>query len=339
VTTTEPRDEQREDAPSEAYGAEPARAPEGKLRPYDACMLDVGDGHWIYVEEVGRADGIPALFLHGGPGSGSQHAHRALFDPQRFRALLLDQRGAGRSHPHLSLEANTTQHLVADIERIREHLRIERWFLVGGSWGSTLALAYAERFPQRVMGLVLRAIFLGTREEVAWAFVEGPKIFRPDLYADFIGYLPEDERADPLAAYLARLSDPDREVKGRAARIWNAYERTLSTLNPSRSRLEGEPPTDGRLPPTPIVEAHYIRNGFFLEPGQLLRDARLLKGIPGHIVQGRYDLLCPPKNAYALCEAWPDCRLEIIEGAGHDMGEPGVAPAMAEALRRLASGG
>jgi proline iminopeptidase len=333
---TEPRDEQGPQ--SEGNGAEPERSssPVATLRPCDARMLDVGDGHWIYVEEVGRADGIPALFLHGGPGRGSQHAHRALFDPNRFHALLLDQRGSGRSHPHLSLSANTTQHLVADLERIREHFGIERWVLVGGSWGSTLALAYAEKFPQRVIGLVLRAIFLGTPQEVAWAFVDGPRIFRPDLYADFVGYLPEAERADPLAAYLARLADPDPAVQDRAARIWAAYERRLSVLTPSKPRLEGEPPTEGRLPPTPVVEAHYIRNGFFLEPGQLLRDAGVLKGIPGHIVQGRYDLLCPPRSAYALTEAWPDCRLQIIEGAGHDMSEPGVAPAMAEALRRLA---
>jgi len=309
----------------------------GPTRSYDARMLDVGDGHWIYVEEVGRADGIPALFLHGGPGSGSQHAHRALFDPNRFRAILLDQRGAGRSHPHLALEANTTPHLVGDLERIREHFGIERWLIVGGSWGSTLALAYAQAYPARVMGLVLRAVFLGTDAEVRWAFIEGPQIFRPDLYADFVGYLPEPERGDPLAAYLARLADPDPAVQACAARIWNAYERALSVLNPSRFRLEGEPPSEGRLPPTAIMEGHYIRNGFFLAPGQLLGDAPKLEGIPGHIVQGRYDLLCPPKNAYALCAAWPGCRLDIIEGAGHDMGEPGVAPAMVEALRRLAA--
>lgn len=316
-----------------------AEASEDKLRPYDARMLDVGDGHWIYVEEVGRADGIPALFLHGGPGSGSQHFHRALFDPNRFRAVLLDQRGSGRSHPHLSLEANTTPHLVADLERIREHFGIERWFLVGGSWGSTLALAYAQTHPDRVLGLVLRAVFLGTAEEVQWAFVDGPRIFRPDLYADFVGYLPEPERADPLAAYLARLADPDPAVQGRAARIWAAYERRLSVLTPGKPRLEGEPPTEGRLPPTAIMEGHYIRNGFFLEPGQLLHEAGKLKDIPGHIVQGRYDLLCPPRAAYALTEAWPDCRLEIIEGAGHDMSETGVAPAMVAALRRLADAG
>ncbi len=335
---TKPRDEEGAETPREGKAApEQSPAPGVTRRPYDARMLNVGDGHWIYVEEVGRADGIPALFLHGGPGSGAQHAHRALFDPDRFRALLLDQRGAGRSHPYSSLEANSTPHLVADLERIREHFGIERWLIVGGSWGSTLALAYAEAYPQHVMGLVLRAVFLGTREEVTWAFVEGPKIFRPDLFADFVGYLPEAERGDPLAAYLARLADPDPAAKARAARIWNGYERALSRLTPAQQRLEGELPADGRLPPTPIVEAHYIRNDFFLQPGQLLREAGRLEGIPGHIVQGRYDLLCPPKSAYALTQAWPDSRLEIIEGAGHDMTEPGVAPAMAEALRRLAS--
>jgi proline iminopeptidase len=186
---------------------------------------------------------------------------------------------------------------------------------------------------------VLRAVFLGTAEEVQWAFVDGPRIFRPDLYADFVGYLPEPERADPLAAYLARLADPDPAVQGRAARIWAAYERRLSVLTPGKPRLEGEPPTEGRLPPTAVMEGHYIRNGFFLEPGQLLHEAGKLKDIPGHIVQGRYDLLCPPRAAYALTEVWPDCRLEIIEGAGHDMSETGVAPAMVAALRRLADAG
>jgi len=304
------------------------------LRPFDARMLDVGDGHWIYVEEVGRKDGIPALFLHGGPGSGAQHAHRSLFDPERFHAVLFDQRGAGRSHPYLCLKANTTAHLVADIEAIRAHFGFEKWLIVGGSWGSTLALAYAQAFPHRVRGLVLRAIFLGTRAEAEWAFIEGPKLFRPDLYADFVGLLPENKRADPLGAYLERLADPDPAVQGPAARAWNAYERALSKLAPAQTRLDA--PAEGRLPPTPIVEAHYIRNDFFLEPGQLLRDAGRLEGIPGVIVQGRYDLLCPPKSAYALQQAWPICRLRFMEGAGHCMSEPGVADAMAEAVRALA---
>jgi proline iminopeptidase len=304
-------------------------------RPFDARMLDVGDGHWIYVEEVGRKGGVPALFLHGGPGSGAQHAHRSLFDPKRHHAFLFDQRGAGRSHPYLSVAGNTTAHLVADIERIRGHFGIDKWLVVGGSWGSTLALAYAEAFPQRVSALVLRAIFLGTREEAHWAFVEGPQLFRPELYADFVGLLTQSERADPLQAYLDRLADRDASVHGPAARAWATYERSLSKLAPGQTRLDLKSFGEGRLPPTPFIEAHYIRNNFFLEPGQLLRDAAQLKGIPGVIVQGRYDLLCPPKNAYALSEAWPDGRLQIMENVGHCMSEPGVAEAMTEAVRAL----
>jgi len=306
------------------------------LRPFDAVMLKVGDGHWLYVEEVGCKDGIPALFLHGGPGSGAQHAHRALFDPHRVHAFLFDQRGAGRSHPYLSLKANTTDHLVADIECIRAHFGIDKWLVVGGSWGSTLALRYAEEFPHRVSGLVLRAIFLGTRAEAEWAFIEGPKLFRPDLFADFVDFLPAAERADPLAAYLARLTSSDPALNGPAARMWNAYERALSKLAPSQTRLASAPANEGRLPPTPLIEAHYMRNDFFLKPGQLLRDAGRLEGIPGVIVQGRYDLLCPPKSAYALKQAWPACRLQLMEGVGHCMTEPGVAEAMAEAVRALA---
>jgi proline iminopeptidase len=305
------------------------------LRPFDARMLDVGDGHWIYVEEVGRKDGVPALFLHGGPGSGAQHWHRSLFEPKLHHAFLFDQRGSGRSHPYLSVEANTTVHLVADIERIRAHFGIEKWLVVGGSWGSTLALAYAEAHPSRVSGLVLRAVFLGTSEEAYWAFVEGPQLFRPDLYADFISLLPEAEREDPLQAYIENLANPDPGVHGPAARSWASYERALSKLAPGQTRLSLEKGTEGRLPPTPFIEAHYIRHDFFLKPGQLLRDADKLKGIRGVIVQGRYDLLCPPKNAFALSEAWPDCRLQLIENAGHCMSEPGVASAMAEAVRNL----
>lgn len=305
------------------------------LRPFDARMLSVGDGHWLYVEEIGSPGGTPALFLHGGPGSGSQHFHRRLFDPDRFHAFLFDQRGAGRSHPYLSLNENTTQTLVADIEAIREHYGIDRWLIVGGSWGSTLAVAYAEAHPERVTGLALRAIFLGTRAEVEWAFVEGPKLFRPDLYADFIAQLPEHERADPLPAYLRRLADPDPAVKAAAAHSWAAYERALSELVPAQPRLSAPLGRSDRLPPTPIIEGHYIRNDFFLDDGQLLRDANKLRGIPGVIVQGRYDLLCPPKTAYALAEAWETCRLEIVDKAGHAITEPGVMDALTAAVAEL----
>ena len=258
--------------------------------------------------------------------------HRRLFDPARFHAFLFDQRGAGRSHPYLSLEANTTQHLIADIEAIRAHFGIERWLVVGGSWGSTLAIAYAEAHPERVTGLVMRAIFLGTRAEVEWAFVEGPKWFRPDLYSDFVGLLPEAERADPLAAYLRRLADPDPAVQVPAAQTWATYERILSELTPSQARLTTPVGRSERPPPTAIIEGHYIRNDFFLRPGQLLREAHGLKDIPGVIVQGRYDMLCPPQGAHALVAAWGNCRLDIVDKAGHAITEPGVMDALTAAV-------
>jgi proline iminopeptidase len=306
------------------------------LRPFDAIMLSVGDGHWLYVEEVGRPDGIPALFLHGGPGSGCQHAHRSLFDPERFHSILFDQRGAGRSHPYLSRAANTTDDLVADIERIREHFEIDKWLVVGGSWGSTLALAYAEAHPERVAAIVLRAVFLGTREEVEWAFVGGPQRFRPELYDAFLSFLPESERHDPVASYCARLLSPDPAVQAPAAHIWNAYERALSELAPGNPKLPAAFDPGARLPPTPIMEAHYIASDFYLSPNALLDGAHHLQGIPGHIVQGRYDLLCPPAAAHALVARWPSCGLEFIESAGHSLSEAGVVPAMKAAITRFA---
>ena len=305
------------------------------VRPFDARMLSVGDGHWLYVEEVGSKGGTPAIFLHGGPGSGAQQLHRHLFDQSRFHAILFDQRGSGRSHPYLSLEENTTQKLVADIEAIREHFGIERWLVVGGSWGSTLAVAYAEAYPHRVTGLALRAIFLGTRAEVEWAFVDGPKLFRPELFSDFVNFLPEAERGDPLAAYLRRLADPDPAVQGPAAHTWGAYERVLSELAPPHARLPSSVGRSDRLPPTPIIEGHYIRNDFFLTDEQLLSEAPKLRGIPGIILQGRYDLLCPPKVAHALAEAWETCRLQIIDKAGHAITEPGIMQALAAAVAEL----
>jgi len=307
------------------------------FRPFDARMLDVGNGHWIYIEEIGRKGGRPAVFLHGGPGSGSQFLHRTLFDPSRDHVFLIDQRGAGRSHPYLSLNANTTSHLVRDLEVVREHFGISKWLIVGGSWGSTLALAYAEAHPDRVSGLMLRAIFLGTAKEVEWAFVDAAKTYRPELHAAFRDWLPVGERSDLLAAYVTRLCDPNPHVHAPAAHVWNAYERILSEIAPKKVALPKEPDTGTRLPPTPLIEAHYIRHNFFLEPNQLLRDTSRLTGIPGRIVQGRYDLLCPPEAAHALASAWPDARLEIIDTAGHAMTEPGVMEAMRKAISELNS--
>ncbi|MEQ8825118.1 MAG: prolyl aminopeptidase [Filomicrobium sp.] len=295
-----------------------------KIRPFDAVMLDVGDGHWIYVEEVGIKQGVPAIFLHGGPGSGSQHLHRNLFDPTRNHAILFDQRGAGRSHPYLDRNNNTTAHLVADIEKIREFYAVEKWIVTGGSWGSTLALAYAETHPERVAALFLRAVFLGTRNEVEWAFIEGPKRFRPELYRAFINALPEDERADPLNAYLLRINNPDPKVHAPAANVWNTYERALSVLQPGQVEMPTLKNKPSRLPPTPLMEAHYIVNDFFFREDELLKGAERLNGIPGTIIQGRYDLLCPPTAAYAIADRWGTCRLQFVDNAGHAITEANV---------------
>lgn len=312
-------------------------SPASQLRPFDAIMLDVGDQHWLYVEQVGKAGAIPALFLHGGPGSGAQHSHRNLFDPDRFHTFLFDQRGAGRSHPHLALNANDTARHIQDIERIRNFFGIEKWLIVGGSWGSTLALAYAQSHPDRVSGMVLRAIFLGTADEVRWAFEEGPRRFRPDLYDRFVRALPERDRADPIAAYVARLLDPDPKVHRPAAEIWYRYERALSELNPGDIGDIAYPPSpEARTKPTSIMEAHFIQNDFFLKPNQLLDGMAALKKIPGAIVQGRYDLLCPPVSAFNIALRWPGCELTVIDNAGHAMTEPGVADAMRTALNAIA---
>ncbi|HIN65675.1 MAG TPA: prolyl aminopeptidase [Candidatus Obscuribacterales bacterium] len=311
------------------------RSNEVSLRPFDARMLDVGDGHWLYVEEVGRRDGVPCIFLHGGPGSGAQHMHRRLFNPEQHYVILYDQRGAGRSHPYLSLAANTTDHLIADIEKIRQHFAIDQWLVVGGSWGSTLAIAYAQQHQERVSGLVLRAVFLASRAETEWAFVTGPQIFWPELYRAFADYIDEAERGDVLGAYVRRLTHSDPAIHRPAAQIWHAYERALSELVPSKVEISADYSQDNPMPPTPIVEAQYIAHDFFLRPNQLLDGAPRLRSIPGAIIQGRYDLLCPPKAAYDLSQRWGNCELQIAEGVGHAMTEAGVMDAMRQAIMRL----
>lgn len=298
------------------------------------------NGHQLYVAEAGNMDGIPAVFLHGGPGSGCQPAHAELFELDRFRIVLPDQRGAGRSTPKGSLAANTTQHLIADLELIREHLGINRWILVGGSWGATLAIAYAEAYPNRVGGAALRAIFLGTSHEVHWALVEGPQILRPDLWQSLVALLPPQERNDPFTALSTRVSNPDPAIHVPAACVWGDFERTLSEIAPTSANLlpaSLSTVAEGRaIPSTPYIENHYFRHSCFLEPGQLLRDAGLLAGIPAVLVQGRYDLLCPPRNAAALAAAWQGCDLRIIEGAGHAATDPGIRPALKAAISELA---
>lgn len=306
--------------------------------PLTSEQLAVGDGHEIYVESVGRADGIPAVYLHGGPGSGCQPDHRRLFDPERFHAVLFDQRGAGRSRPKGGREHNTLPHLIADMEMIREGFGFARWMVVGGSWGATLALAYAQAYPDRVSGLVLRATFLGTRGEVETAFTDTLSRFYPDLAVDFLKLLPAEERAQPVDAYWRRILDPDPAIHARLARAWHDTERILSERKPARTRLDpASLDSTGALPATPFMEAHYFANDCFMKPDQLLDEAGKLERVPGIIVQGRYDLLCPPTTSHALALRWPLGEIRVVEGAGHSLYDPGVRDAVMKAIADLAS--
>jgi proline iminopeptidase len=306
--------------------------------PLTSEWLAVGDDHEIHVETVGRADGIPAVYLHGGPGSGCQPDHRRLFDPERFHAVLFDQRGAGRSRPKGRLEGNTLADLIADMEMIREKFGFERWMVVGGSWGATLALAYAQAHPERVSGIVLRATFLGTRSELEGAFLDALPRFYPDLSDDFIGVLPPEERGQLLEAYWRRILDPDPAVHGPAARAWHDTEQILSAHTSGRVRLDLNSLNSSRaLPTTPFMEAHYFQNDCFMRPGQLMAEAGKLKTIPGLILQGRYDLLCPPATSHALNTAWPASEVRLVEGAGHSLYDPGVRDAVMRAIADLAS--
>ncbi len=302
--------------------------------PLTSEHLAVGDGHEIYVESVGRAGGIPAVYLHGGPGSGCQPDHRRLFDPERFHAVLFDQRGAGRSLPKRSRDHNTLPHLIADMEAIREKFGFERWMVVGGSWGATLALAYAETHPDRVTGMVLRATFLGTRAELDGAFRKVLPLLYPDLSDDFLGILPKKERRKPLDAYWQRILDPDPAIHGPAARAWNDTERILSEHAPSRVRLDLNAirSASGALPASAFMEAHYFKHDCFMQPNQLMNEAGRLAGIPGIIVQGRYDLLCPPATSYTLHAAWPQSEIRMVEGAGHMLYDPGVRNAVMKGI-------
>jgi len=306
--------------------------------PLTSQLLPVGDGHEIHVESIGRADGIPAVYLHGGPGSGCQPDHRRLFDPERFHAVLFDQRGAGRSRPKGRRADNTLAHLIADMEMIREEFGFARWMVVGGSWGATLALAYAQAHPERVSGIVLRATFLGTRSELEGAFLDALPRFHPGLSDDFLSVLPREEREKPLDAYWRRILDSDPAVHGPAARAWHDTEQILSQHVPGRDRLDPNSLNGSRaLPATPFMEAHYFQNDCFMKPGQLLSQVGKLRAIPGLIVQGRYDLLCPPATSHTLCAAWPGSEIRMVESAGHSLYDRGVRDAVMKAIADLAS--
>jgi proline iminopeptidase len=309
--------------------------------PHASGHLDVGDGNLVHWEESGNPDGKPAVFLHGGPGGGCSPAHRGLFDPDAYRIVLFDQRGCGRSTPDAGalgadLSSNTTWHLVADIERLREHLGIESWLVLGGSWGSTLALTYAETHPERVTELVLRGVFTCRRSELDWLYAGGAANLFPDRWADLIAVVPESERDDVLRAYHRMLHDPDDEVRERAAIAWSRWEAHLIGLLPRPELVEnfGDPAFAAAFA---RIETHYFVHGAWLAEGQILANAHRLHGIPGTIVQGRYDVITPPFTAFELAEAWPQADLRIIPDAGHAYDEPGILDALINATDRYAS--
>ena len=292
------------------------------IEPYRSGMLDLDAPHRMYYEECGNVRGVPVVFLHGGPGAGSSAVHRQFFDPAFYRIVVYDQRGAGRSTPLGCLDANTTPDLVEDLERLRRHLGIERWMVFGGSWGSTLAIAYAEHHPQRCLALVLRGIFLCRRSEIDW-FLYGLRAIFPEAWRAFSGYVPEAERDDLLTAYHRRLVDPDPAIHMAAARSWSVYEGSCSTLLPNPA-LVADFATDRVALGLARIEAHYFVNGIFLPEDFLLSNARRLKDIPGVIVQGRYDIVCPAISADDLHQAWPEAEYTIVPDAGHSAFEPGI---------------
>ena len=305
------------------------------IEPYAHEMLEVGDGHRLYLEQCGNPRGEPIVFLHGGPGGGCNVEDRQFFDPAHYRIILFDQRGAGRSTPHAELAANTTWHLVDDIERIREHLGIRRWQVFGGSWGSTLALAYAQSHPAAVSALIVRGIFTLRRRELEWFYQEGASRLFPDLWQDYLAPIPPGERGDLMGADYRRLTSEDAAVRREAARAWSVWEGSLSKLarDPQLvSRYGGEDFAQAFA----RIECHYfVHGGWFESDDELLAGAARLQGIPGVIVQGRYDVVCPAESAWQLHQAWPGSELSIIEDAGHNSREPGIAAALVAATERF----
>ncbi|OYU38154.1 MAG: prolyl aminopeptidase [Pseudorhodobacter sp. PARRP1] len=304
------------------------------VEPFDQRTLDMGDGHRIYVEQCGLPDGVPVLVLHGGPGGGCSPAMRRYFDPSVYRVILFDQRGCGRSRPHASVQDNTTWHLVRDIELIRETLGIPQFILFGGSWGATLALIYAISHPDRVKHLVLRGVFLATKAELDWFYGGGAGAFYPDLWARFVGLIPPGERGDLIAAYHRRLFGGDLAVETQAARVWAGWENALASVS-SEGFIGGEGPAEyarafARL------ENHYFVNGAFLESdGWILQNRHKIAHIGADIVQGRFDMICPPISASRLADGWEKARLKVVPMAGHALSEPGISEALVAAMDAL----
>jgi proline iminopeptidase len=308
-----------------------------EIEPFDTGRLKVSPVHELYYEQVGNPKGKPAVFLHGGPGGGLSPDYRRYFNPEVYRLVLFDQRGSGKSTPHASLEENTTWDLVADIERLRKHFGIERWLVFGGSWGSTLSLAYAQTHPDRVNALVLRGIFLCRPKEITWFYQEGASAIFPDVWEKYLNEIPEAERGDLLHAYHRRLMSDDEAVRLKAAKAWSIWEGSTSKLIPDQSLIDhfAEPHMALSLA---LIECHYfVNNVFFPSSNYLIENVDKIRHIPSIIVQGRYDVVCPMMSAWELHRAWPEAELRVIPDAGHSISEPGIIDALVKATDRFGS--
>jgi proline iminopeptidase len=304
-----------------------------EIKPFARHELAVDDTHLLYVDESGSPEGLPVLFVHGGPGAGCDSLSRRFFDPRLYRIVTFDQRGCGRSTPHASLENNTTWDLVADMERIREHLGIDKWLLFGGSWGSTLSLAYAQTHAERVHALILRGIFLCRPQEISWFYQEGASRLFPDYWQDYLAPIPQEERGDLVQAFYKRLTGSDQIAQMGAAKAWACWEGRTLTLRPNPQTVER---FHERALSIARIECHYFVNDAYLEPNQLLRDMPKIAHLPGVIVHGRYDVVTPLDNAWELHQAWPNSELQIIREAGHAASEPGIVDALVRATNEMA---
>lgn len=307
------------------------------IEPFHQGKLAVSQRHTLYFEEAGNPKGKPVVFLHGGPGGGTLPLYRQFFDPQRWRIVLFDQRGCGQSTPHAELEENTTWHLVSDIEALRSHLGIDQWVVFGGSWGSTLALAYSQTHPDRCSGLILRGIFMLRPQEIRWFYQEGASYLFPDAWQHYLAPIPAAERGDLLSAYYRRLASADAKICQQAAKAWSVWEASTSKLIPDAQLIDRFEESDFATA-FARIECHYFINGGFFEPAdQLLQNVARIHHIPAVIVQGRYDIVCPMISAWELHQAWPEATFIVVPDAGHSATEPGIVHALVEASDRFAA--
>ena len=294
--------------------------------------LDVDKDNKVYFEVSGKKDGIPVFFVHGGPGGHCRSEHHSLFNPEIFKSVIFDQRGCGKSTPYRSLKRNNTENLIEDIEKIRDFLKVKKFFIIGGSWGATLALKYALKYPKNISAILLRSVFLGTMDEIDWAFINGPKIFAPKLFESFSNTA--DNANNLISKYYEEICVKNSKIHSW---IWHDYERILSQINPDNSIFEEKEKIEKRvgLPNSPFMELHYIKNNFFMDENEILNNASKLENIPGYIIQGRYDLICPPVNAYNLSQKWKGSKLKIINTAGHSSSDEGIMENMQLSLEKL----